>query len=335
MLKSCRSVISVNLDQLSYFVAIASYGSLSSASRHLSVSQQALSSYLSDLERGIGMPLFFRNRQKLFLTEAGKRYLKGAQDILNEIGRAQSAIQMLDCGPNQELHVGISAHSGALLLAECALEFSRRYPGVQLIPHEGYSFDLRRMVREGRISLALTGLETEKLPGFQVIPFSRDEFVLALPAYHPKAKPASSFEELPVADLYDFRDEVFVRSTPDTSTYHVLEPLFEQAGFRPTVAVSSPNINMINKLIRTGVGIGFIRYRNDPAFSYYRLKNPAYSYNCVIAQPTHVFSGQERYLIYLMNKYIVLSEGVRIRTDTLLNIIREFSPGDYLPEEPQ
>ena len=81
MLKSCRSVISVNLDQLSYFVAIASYGSLSSASRHLSVSQQALSSYLSDLERGIGMPLFFRNRQKLLLTEAGKRYLKGAQDI--------------------------------------------------------------------------------------------------------------------------------------------------------------------------------------------------------------------------------------------------------------
>ena len=62
MLKSCRLVIAVNLDQLSYYVAIASYGSLSSASRHLSVSQQALSSYLADLERDVGMPLFFRNR---------------------------------------------------------------------------------------------------------------------------------------------------------------------------------------------------------------------------------------------------------------------------------
>ena len=59
------------------------------------------------------------------------------------------------------------------------------------------------------------------------------------------------------------------------------------------------------------------------------------SYNCVVAEPAHVFGEPERYLIYLMNKYIVLSEGVRIRTDTLLNIIREFSPGDYLPEEPQ
>ncbi len=335
MLKSCRLVIAVNLDQLSYYVAIASYGSLSSASRHLSVSQQALSSYLADLERDVGMPLFFRNRQKLYLTEAGKRYLKGAMDILNEIGRAQNAIQQLDRGPDQDLHVGISAHSGALLLAECALEFSRRYPGIRLIPHEGYSFDLRRMVQEGLVSFAMTGLEAEKLPEFQIIPLSRDEFVLALPAYHPRAKQASSFEDLPVADLYDFRDEVFVRSTPDTSTYHVLEPLFEQAGFRPTEAVSSPNINMINKLIRTGCGIGFLRYRNDPALSYYRLKKPAYSYNCVVAEPAHVFGEPERYLIYLMNKYIVLGDGVRIMTDTLMNIIREFSPGDYMPEELQ
>ena len=92
---------------------------------------------------------------------------------------------------------------------------------------------------------------------------------------------------------------------------------------------------MISKLIRTGCGIGFLRYRNDPAFSYYRLKNPAYSYNCIVAEPAHVFSEPERYLIYLMNKYIVLGDGVRIMTDTLMNIIREFSPGDYMPEELQ
>ena len=49
----------------------------------------------------------------------------------------------------------------------------------------------------------------------------------------------------------------------------------------------------------------------------------------------NVFSGPERYLIYLMNKYIVLGDGVRIMTDTLMNIVREFSPGDYMPEELQ
>ena len=48
-----------------------------------------------------------------------------------------------------------------------------------------------------------------------------------------------------------------------------------------------------------------------------------------------MFSEPERYLIYLMNKYIVLGDGVRIMTDTLMNIVREFSPGDYMPEELQ
>ena len=322
----------MNLDQLPYFVAIASYGSLSSASRRLDVSQQALSSYLAELERGVGMPLFFRSRQKLYLTEAGKRYLKGAQDILNEIGRARSAIQMLDRGPDQELHMGISAHSGALLLADCALEFGQRYPGVQLISHEGYSMDLRRMVQEGIVTLALTALESESFAGLQVIPLCRDEFVLAMPAYHPRAKQAASFEELPAADLQEFRDEVFVRSTPETSTYRMMEPLFDRAGFRPTVAVSSPNINMIKKLIRTGCGIGFLRYSSDPAFCYYRLKTPPYSFNSVIAAPGHVFSEPERYMIYLINKYMVHENAVLIKTDALMSIIREFSPEDYQAE---
>ena len=325
----------MNLDQLSYFVSIASYGSLSAAARHLDVSQQALSSYLSDLERHYGMPFYYRSRQRLYLTEAGKRYLKGAQDILNVIGRARNSIQMLGHGPEQELHIGISAHTGALILAESALEFNQRYPGVQLISHEGYSFSLRQKVHTGEVSIAMTSLKSPTIPGLQAIPLLRDEFVLTLPAFHPRANQAASFDELPVADLIDFRDEVFVRSTPDTSTYHVLQTVFEQAGFHPTVAVSSPNINMLTMLIRTGCGIGFLRYRNDPSFSYYRLKNPPYSYNAVIARPTHVFSEPERFLIYLFSKHQVTMGGVRVRTDALMDIIREFSPGDHLPEELQ
>ncbi|MBQ8092540.1 MAG: LysR family transcriptional regulator [Clostridia bacterium] len=323
----------MNLEQLPYFIAIASYGSLSSAARHLDISQQGLSSYLSELEKSIGMPLFFRNKKRLYLTDAGRRYLKGAQDILNEIERARNTIQMLGRRPEQELHVGISAHTGALLLAECVLEFSQRYPNVQLVPHEGYSFDLRRMVQSGKVSIAVTSLPDEKAPELQVIPIFRDEFVLAMPAYHPLAKEAASFEELPVAELSEFRDEVFVRSTPDTSTYHVFEPLFEKAGFSPTVAVSSPNINMLAMLIRTGCGIGFLRYRDDPDFAFYRLINPPYSYNVFIAKPMHVFSEPERYLIYLFTRHQKTVGGISVRTDALLDIIREFGSGDYPPEE--
>ena len=323
----------MNLDQLPYFVAIASYGSLSAASRQLGVSQPALSSYLAELEKSYGMPLFLRRKQRLYLTEAGKCYLKGAQDILNVAGRARGAIQMLHQPPRQELHIGVSAHTGSVMLARCVVEFMQRYPGIQLIPHEGYSYDLRQMVQNGEISLAMTGLGMEKLPDFQTVPFFRDEFVLAMPVYHPMARQASSFEDLPVADLSDFQDEVFVRSTPNTSTYHAFERLFQQAGFRPTVAVSTPNINMLTMLIRTGVGIGFLRYREDPELAYYRLKNPAFSFVAFLARPTHVFSEPERYLIYLLNKHQNPMGGIRIKTALLLDILREFGSADPQPEE--
>ena len=60
-LKVVEQEATMNLDQLPYFIAIASYGSLSAASRHLNVTQQALSSYLTELEKTVDMPLFFRN----------------------------------------------------------------------------------------------------------------------------------------------------------------------------------------------------------------------------------------------------------------------------------
>ena len=323
----------MNLDQLPYFIAIASYGSLSAASRHLNVTQQALSSYLTELEKTVGMPLFFRNSQKLYLTDAGRRYLKTAREILNVVGRTRNTIEMLGRMPDEELHVGISPHTGAQLLAECMLEFTQRYPRVRLIPHEGYWHERRRLLEAGTILLALTSMNAESVPGMQSIPVFRDEFLLALPAYHPRAHRVRHYDALPVADLYDFRDEVFVLPSPEIATYKIIEPLFRQAGFRPTVAASSPNITMHATLIRTGTGIGFLRYSEDTAFSFYRLKNPPYSYNGVVAMPTHVFSEPERYLIYLINKHNMLEHNVRINSDMIQDIIREFGDMEYLGEQ--
>ena len=117
----------MNLEQLPYFIAIASYGSLSAASRHLDVSQQALSSYLTELEKSFNMPLFFRSKQRLHLTDAGRRYLKTAQEITNVMERARNMIQLRGRVPAEELHIGISPHTGALLLGLGMLEFIHRH----------------------------------------------------------------------------------------------------------------------------------------------------------------------------------------------------------------
>ena len=71
----------MNLDQIKYLLAIAEYGSLTAAARHLSVSQQALSKYLSGLEQAVGCPLFERHKRQLRPTAAGARYLKSAGEI--------------------------------------------------------------------------------------------------------------------------------------------------------------------------------------------------------------------------------------------------------------
>ena len=86
-------------------------------------------------------------------------------------------------------------------------------------------------------------------------------------------------------------------------------------------------------LIRTGVGIGFLRYREDPSLAFYRLKKPAFSYVAFVANPTHIFSEPERYLIYLLNKHQAPTGGIRVKTDLLMDIMHEFGAGDPQPEE--
>lgn len=132
MLKTYRLAIAVNLDQLPYFIAIASYGSLSAASRQLNISQQALSSYLSELARDIGMPLFFRNRQRLHLTEAGRIYINSAQNVLHLESELEADLRAMLAEKKNTLRVFVDFPYISQLSDRILPGFQKKYPDVQV-----------------------------------------------------------------------------------------------------------------------------------------------------------------------------------------------------------
>ena len=71
----------MNFLALKYFLTIEQEGSFSAAARRLFVSQQSLSESMKKLEQEVGAELFVRKRP-LLLTEAGRRFSRGAQEIL-------------------------------------------------------------------------------------------------------------------------------------------------------------------------------------------------------------------------------------------------------------
>jgi len=76
-----REVPALNYHHLSHFLAVATEGGITRAASKVGVSQSAISTQLSELERALGASLFLREGKKLILTEAGRLVMNYAQEI--------------------------------------------------------------------------------------------------------------------------------------------------------------------------------------------------------------------------------------------------------------
>lgn len=82
----------MKLDQLRDVVAIADFGSMRGAARHLGVAQPLLTRSLANLEREFGRKVFERRTHGMVPTEFGALVIDGARRVLNEMAQFSSAI---------------------------------------------------------------------------------------------------------------------------------------------------------------------------------------------------------------------------------------------------
>jgi len=143
-----------SLTELQAFEAAARHNSFTVAARELHVTQGAVSKQVRSLEAFLGVELFERVRQRLMLTEAGKRYLERIRPSLNEI-EAASVELIARKGRGGILHIASMPTLGAKWLIPRLPQFFARHPEVTLefVPHaQGYDFsqpDLDAAIRFG------------------------------------------------------------------------------------------------------------------------------------------------------------------------------------------
>src|SRR5262245_54660274 len=95
-----RIVGAVTIDELRWFLVLASTENVSRAAEQLHIGQPTLSRALRRLERQIGTPLFDRTRQRLRLNSYGEAFRARAQRAVDELARAEDDIAvMLGPGP--------------------------------------------------------------------------------------------------------------------------------------------------------------------------------------------------------------------------------------------
>ena len=74
----------MTLQQLRYVIIIAECGSITSAAQKLLVAQPSLSKAVSELEREMGITIFYRNNRGVYLSDEGSRFLSYARQVVEQ-----------------------------------------------------------------------------------------------------------------------------------------------------------------------------------------------------------------------------------------------------------
>tara|TARA_B100000700_G_scaffold45221_1_gene47238 strand:+ start:31754 stop:32680 length:927 start_codon:yes stop_codon:yes gene_type:complete len=122
----------VSFRQLQVFVTVARSGTVSAASRQLSLSQSATSQALSDLERALEVALFERLGRRLRLNDRGRHLLPQAERLLDGMQEFVASAREPEGALRGTLTVSASATIGTYLLPPLAGVFGERHPGADL-----------------------------------------------------------------------------------------------------------------------------------------------------------------------------------------------------------
>ena len=154
----------MELKQLERFLAVYDNGSLALAAKSLSLTQQALSASLANLEEQVGTRLFDRAPGGVTRpTAAGQALVSHARAQLAADARAVEEIQNLVAGRTGTVTIGVGEAFAGDIIVDAVRALRDRYPEVRVNLIEGYSEQLRYRLYDGEFDFIAAGISAFEL----------------------------------------------------------------------------------------------------------------------------------------------------------------------------
>jgi DNA-binding transcriptional LysR family regulator len=161
-------------------VVVAEELNFSRAAQRLHVSQPGLTKQIQDLEAALCVSLFIRDRQKVYLTEAGRAFVEESRLALMHQERAIRAATSAAKGAEASLNLGQAPSVDPLLISVMTSIHLPLFPELRIHITSGYAPELVRRVASGEIEIALalafpespqlTQVEVTESPLYVLIP---------------------------------------------------------------------------------------------------------------------------------------------------------------------
>jgi len=151
----------MELRQLRYFLAAASYLNFTKAAEACNIVQSAMSQQITALEKELNVQLFERTNRGLRLTTAGEIMANEARRLLDQVEITREIIDQAKNHYESVLRIGCHGNLLRQRLPQALRAFRRAYPATRVVITSGLHQTLLSELREGRIDCMISLIRSD------------------------------------------------------------------------------------------------------------------------------------------------------------------------------
>lgn len=233
------------LDYYRIFYETARFSSFSTAAKNLYISQSAISQCIHQLESDLGAVLFIRSRKGVSLTKEGEMLFKKVENAMQSIEQGETMLQRLHHLESGSLVIAASDTITGRYLLPYLEKFHAMYPEIRIEMANSYSYQMLRLVKEGKAELAFVNM-----------PVSDDELCI---------KPCFEIQDIfvcgqshNVKESYTWEEmakEPLILLEENSSSRHYINSQFEEKGItlEPQIEIAAHDLLIRFASIHLGV----------------------------------------------------------------------------------
>lgn len=280
----------MDIKEPKYVCALAETGNVTRAAEKLYISPPALSTYINNLEKNLGLCLFDRSGKKFTLTYAGERYVKTAYKMLElerKLNQELSNIQNQQIG---RLRLGISLRRASWFLPPVLADFSHTWPDIDVIVRQGNILDLNEMLKKRELDLVILN-EEDADPQMEMQTLFEEEFLLAVPFCHELDQKTEYVAGSPYRKLNPvyLNGQNLILSAPFQSSRVLENKILSHYHIIPHKIMEIRSTDLAVQMAAEGLGVTMVRegfaktVKYDKPFHLYMLDVPQHRHKVIVA----------------------------------------------------
>lgn len=240
----------MTLLQLKYFVSVCDHGSLSHASKVLYVTQPALSSAITHLEKEYNIKLFERKSNTMILTKDGEFFYEKAKSILESIDIFERDLADLS-NKKTTIRIGVPPMIGSFLFPKVYDQYMIEHEDARFEIWEEGSLSVRNKIMNNTLDLGFSILNESEQEHYQREVILETELLFCVSKSNPLAQKAS-------LSIHDIQNEPIIFMREGFYQSQLIKNMYNEVGLIPNIVLVSSQILVIRNFVKINAGGAFL-----------------------------------------------------------------------------